>query len=254
MQVQFMNEKNSTILNQFSANKGQIAVLIDPEKMQSEEKLKDLVKKAHFADISYFFVGGSTVSRNDFEKTVELLSELTHLPIVIFPGDNQQLSPKADAILYLSLLSGRNPDYLIGQHVASAQEVFNLGLEVVPTAYLLVDGGTKSSVAYVSQTTPIPREQSGIALNTALAGLLQGKKVVYFDAGSGAKHAVPTSFVETLNDSTDCITIVGGGIKSLNQIKKFSQSGANVIVIGNKIEEDIDFLLDIKNFNVKSSL
>ncbi|MEX1191704.1 MAG: geranylgeranylglyceryl/heptaprenylglyceryl phosphate synthase [Brumimicrobium sp.] len=246
-----MSEKNKNLLNQFSSSKGQIAILIDPEKMQSEKKLKALVEKAHFAKIDYFFVGGSTVSRKEFEKTIAYLSKLTQLPIIIFPGDNQQLSPKANGILYLSLLSGRNPDYLIGQHVASAQEVFNLGLEVIPTAYLLVDGGTKSSVAYVSQTTPIPREQSSIALNTALAGVLQGKKAVYFDAGSGAKHTVPTSFITSLNQSIDCVTIVGGGIRNVNQIERFTKSGVNIIVIGNKIEENIDFLLDINNLNQK---
>jgi putative glycerol-1-phosphate prenyltransferase len=217
--------------------------------MESDKKLIDLVEKAVFAKVDYFFVGGSTVNRKDFEATIDVLSKKTKIPIVIFPGDNQQLSSKADGLLYLSLLSGRNPDYLIGQHVSSAQEVINLGLEVIPTAYLLVDGGTKSSVAYVSQTTPIPRNQVNIAQNTALAGVLQGKKVVYFDAGSGAKHSVPPLFLKNISESTNVVTIVGGGIRSAEQISKMKLAGANVIVIGNKIEEDIDFLLDIKNLN-----
>lgn len=249
MQALFMITDKNKILNAFSQRKGQIAVLIDPEKVESKAKLLELVKKASFAKVDYFFIGGSTVNRKDFEQTVSILSENTTTPIVIFPGDNQQLSSKADAILYLSLLSGRNPDYLIGQHVSSAQEVIKLQLEVIPTAYLLVDGGTKSSVAYVSQTTPIPRNQERIAQNTALAGVLQGKKVVYFDAGSGAKHNVPSTFIKNLNREIDVLTIVGGGIRSAEQIIEMKSAGANVIVIGNKIEEDIDFLLDIKNLN-----
>jgi putative glycerol-1-phosphate prenyltransferase len=249
MQAQSMITEKNKILKAFRQRKGQIAVLIDPEKMESDKKLIDLVEKAVFAKVDYFFVGGSTVNRKDFEATIDVLSKKTKIPIVIFPGDNQQLSSKADGLLYLSLISGRNPDYLIGQHVSSAQEVINLGLEVIPTAYLLVDGGTKSSVAYVSQTTPIPRNQVNIAQNTALAGVLQGKKVVYFDAGSGAKHSVPPLFLKNISESTNVVTIVGGGIRSAEQISKMKLAGANVIVIGNKIEEDIDFLLDIKNLN-----
>ena len=245
-----ITEKNS-MLKSFQKRKGQIAVLIDPEKIESSKKLIELAEKARFAKVDYFFVGGSTVDRKDFENTVEILSNNTKIPIIIFPGDNQQLSSKADGLLYLSLLSGRNPDYLIGQHVSSAQEVINLGIEVIPTAYLLVDGGTKSSVAYVSQTTPIPRNQEKIAQNTALAGILQGKKVVYFDAGSGAKHPVPSTFLKNISNSTDAALIVGGGIRSAEQITQMKSAGANVIVIGNKIEEDIDFLLDIKNLNEK---
>lgn len=249
MQAQFMITEKNDILTSFQRKKGQIAVLIDPEKMKSDKNLIDLIKKADFAKVDYFFVGGSTVSRKDFESTIDVLSKNTKTPIVIFPGDNQQLSSKAHGLLYLSLLSGRNPDYLIGQHVSSAQEVYSLRLEVIPTAYLLVDGGTKSSVAYVSQTTPIPRNQEKIARNTALAGVLQGKKVVYFDAGSGAKHAVPSVFLKNINESANIVTIVGGGIRSEEQILEMKLAGANVIVIGNKIEEDIDFLLDIKNLN-----
>lgn len=244
-----MITENNDILKSFQKRKGQIAVLIDPEKIESNEKLIDLAEKAGFAKVDYFFVGGSTVNRKDFERTIDVLSAYTKIPIIIFPGDNQQLSSKANGLLYLSLLSGRNPDYLIGQHVSSAQEVINLDIEVIPTAYLLVDGGTKSSVAYVSQTTPIPRNQEKIAQNTALAGVLQGKKVVYFDAGSGAKYSVPGVFIENINKSSDTAIIVGGGIRSAEQITHMKSAGANVIVIGNKIEEDIDFLLDIKNLN-----
>jgi putative glycerol-1-phosphate prenyltransferase len=145
----------------------------------------------------------------------------------------------------LSLISGRNPDYLIGHHVASASEVYDMELEVIPTGYILIDGGTNSSVAYVSQTTPIPSDKQSIITRTAKAGILQGKQLLFLDAGSGAKEPVPSEIVKSLAGLPAPI-IIGGGIRSLEKINEIKEAGANVIVIGNKIEEDIDFLLDIK--------
>ncbi|MCE3296894.1 MAG: geranylgeranylglyceryl phosphate synthase [Crocinitomicaceae bacterium] len=240
------------LFQQFSARFGQIAVLIDPEKTNREEQLLPLALKAEFAGVSYFFVGGSTVSRKEIETTISLLKKLTQIPVVIFPGGNQQLSAEADGILYLSLVSGRNPDFLITHHVNSALEVFQLGIEVIPTGYILVDGGTKSSVAYVSQTTPIPCDQKSIAVSTALAAVLQGKKVIYFDAGSGAKDCVPAEFISELRKYTDLPVIVGGGIRDIDRIRNYHESKTNVIVIGNRLEENLDFLLDIQAY-VKNS-
>ncbi|WP_107040305.1 geranylgeranylglyceryl/heptaprenylglyceryl phosphate synthase [Brumimicrobium mesophilum] len=234
------------IIQKLRAKTGQIAVLVDPEMTNSKGDLQKIVEKAEFAKIDYFFIGGSTVTRSDFEKTTSILKSLTKIPLVIFPGDHQQISNDADALLYLSLLSGRNPEYLIGQHVKSAQEVIQLDLEIIPTAYILIDGGKQSTVAYVSQTTPIPRDNSLIALNTAIAGTLQGNQVVYFDAGSGASEPVEVSLISQVNSRLKTITIVGGGVRSVEQIKFLASAGTNVIVIGNKIEEDIDFLLDIQ--------
>ncbi len=237
------------LLSKISAQVGQVAVLIDPEKTNTEMQLLSLIKKAEFAQINYFFVGGSTVSRPDLEKTIHILKENTQIPVIIFPGGGHQLSKEADGILYLSLVSGRNPDFLITHHVNSALEVYSLGIEILPTGYILVDGGTKSSVAYVSQTTPIPREQTSIALSTSLAAILQGKQLIYFDAGSGAKDAVPTSFIQELRKFSSVPIIVGGGIRSTQQLNEFKQAGVNIMVIGNKIEEDLDFLLEIQDFN-----
>lgn len=237
------------IFQQFNSKVGQVAVLVDPEKTNTEEQLLPLIEKATFAQIDYFFVGGSTVSRLDIEKTVNILKTNSTIPVVLFPGASHQLSKEADALLYLSLVSGRNPDFLISQHIHSAQEVLQLPFEVIPTAYILVDGGTKSSVAYVSQTTPIPHDQPSIAQNTALAGLFQGKKVVYFDAGSGAEKTVPAAFVSQLKATIDCVVIVGGGIRNIETIQHFAQAGANLIVIGNHIEKNTDFLLDLHAFN-----
>ncbi len=242
---------NKDIYRKFSSKTGQIAVLIDPEVTNTEERLRQVVEKAEFSKIDYFFIGGSTVTRSDFQKATVILKKLTKIPLVIFPGDHQQLSNEADALLYLSLLSGRNPEYLIGQHVKSAQEVFALDLEIIPTAYILIEGGNLSTVAYVSQTTPIPRDKSAIALNTAIAGVLQGKRVVYFDAGSGAHHPVGGALVQQVKNQLNTTVVVGGGVRSIEQIETLKSAGANVIVIGNKIEEDIDFLLDIQRYKSK---
>lgn len=244
-------KKSNNILHRFKSKTGQIAILIDPEKTHSIDTLKKIVFKAEFAEIDYFFVGGSTVLRNDLQKTIQNLKTITSIPLVIFPGDYQQLSNDADALLYLSLISGRNPEYLIGQHVKSAQEVLQLDLEIIATAYILIDGGNQSTVAYVSQTTPIPENNPQIALNTAIAGTLQGSKIVYFDAGSGAKNSVSPDLIKSVKAQLDAPTIVGGGIRSVEQIQELKIAGANVIVIGNKIEEDIDFLLDIHSFKTK---
>jgi phosphoglycerol geranylgeranyltransferase len=237
----------SQIAESFTKRRGQIAILIDPEKSKSQTELKELIEKAEFAKVDYLFVGGSTVTREDFVSTVSYLKEHSIIPVVIFPGASHQISKEADALLYLSLISGRNPDYLIGHHVQSANEVYSMNIEVIPTAYILIDGGTKSSVAYVSQTTPIPNDQLSIISNTAKAGILQGKQLLYLDAGSGAQQTVLPETVRELSKLNKPI-IIGGGIKTKEKIKELSDAGANVIVIGNKIEEDIDFLLDIHSF------
>jgi len=236
--------KSNEIYNHFSARTGQIAVLIDPDKFNSDELLLPIIKKANFANIDYFFIGGSTVSRKDFIQTVSFIKKNTLIPVVIFPGAAHQVSEDADALLYLSLISGRNPEYLIGQHVLSANEVYDMEIEIIPTAYILIDGGSKSSVAYVSQTTPIPSDKETIILNTAKAGILQGKKILYLDAGSGAKNHVPSKIIEILKELNHPV-IIGGGIQTKENLHSLSQ--ANVLVIGNKIEQDLDFLLTLKN-------
>lgn len=225
----------------------QIAILIDPEKCQSEVVIRNLVEKIHFSGVDFVFVGGSTVSEKEFEQTIGLLKQLITIPLVIFPGSAHQVSEKADGILLLNLISGRNPDYLIGHHVQAAQKIIESKAEVISTSYLLIDGGSHSSVAYVSQTTPIPHNQVSIAYNTALAGKLIGHQALFLDAGSGAKHAVSVSMVTAMKELGQPL-IIGGGVKSLEQINTLHKAGANVVVIGNKIEEDIDFLLDIRNY------
>jgi phosphoglycerol geranylgeranyltransferase len=237
------------IIDKFAAKKGQIALLIDPEKTNSFEQLNGLIEKAEFARIDYFFVGGSTVSRADIELVCNHLKANTTIPVVLFPGASHQLSNRADALLFLTLISGRNPDFLIGHHIQSAEEIHRMSLEVISTSYLLIDGGKTSSVAYVSQTSPIPRDQFTIALNTAIAGHLQGHQIVYLDAGSGALQHVPEQMVHFIQSTLQKPIIVGGGIRSIETIESLTDAGANIVVIGNRIEENIDFLLDIAAFN-----
>ena len=241
-------KSQNKILKKFSSQKGQIAILIDPEKSNKEGDLIRLIRNAEIAEIDYFFIGGSTVTKSDFEKVISILKNNTIIPLIIFPGSTHQISEKADAILYLSLISGRNPDYLIGQHVNSANELFEMDIEIMPTGYILIDGGNKSSVAYVSQTTPIPRDQTNIATKTAIAGVLQGKQIIYFDAGSGAKKTIPIEMIKNVQKLNVPI-IVGGGIKKIETINEYKNSGVNVIVLGNHIENNIDFVLDLKNLN-----
>jgi putative glycerol-1-phosphate prenyltransferase len=235
------------VLDKITNNLRQIAVLIDPEKSDNGNGLIELIKKAEFSGIDFIFVGGSTVSKHQFVSTIDLIKQNTKIPVVIFPGSAQQLSANCDALLYLSLLSGRNPDFLIGHHVNSALEVESLQLEVIPVAYILIEGGTNSSVAFVSQTTPIPKNGFTILRQTALAGKFLGKKLIYLDAGSGAQYSVNPKMVETIANM-NLPVIVGGGVRNINQIKLLHDSGANLVVVGNKLEKDSDFLLDISTY------
>lgn len=235
--------------NLIAAGQGRIALLIDPEKSTDHALFRELIVKAVFAGIDFFFVGGSTVSRKDIERIVHEIKRNCSIPVILFPGAGHQLSAEADALLFLNLISGRNPDFLIGHHVQCAEEVLSSGIEVIPTGYILVDGGKVTSVAYISQTTPIPRENRSIARQTAIAGYLMGQRTVYFDAGSGALYPVPAGLIAEIKATLpDMPVIVGGGIRDLAAIEIAGSAGANVIVIGNKIEEDTDFLLDIRAF------
>ncbi len=226
--------------------KKQIAVLIDPDKSKNENQLVDLIKKINILHPNFIFVGGSTVDVIDFKKCISIIKLNTTIPVIIFPGSHLQIDNNADAILFLSLISGRNPDFLIGHQIEAAPVLKQSDLKVIPTAYMLIDGGKMSSVAYVSQTTPIPADQNIIAKNTAIAGELLGMKCVFMDAGSGAKHHVPTKMIKTVSQNINLPLIVGGGLKSVSEIENVFKAGADVAVIGNKIEENIDFIIDLK--------
>lgn len=238
----------ASLLTKISEIKNAIAILIDPEKFSTLPHLSSFLEKINAAKPNFIFIGGSTVTRKDFSQCIKEIKAKTTIPIVIFPGASHQISKEADAILFLSLLSGRNPDYLIGHHVQAVDELEKMDIEIIPTAYLLIDGGRKSAVEYVTQTSPIPSDQPNIVRKTALAGKFQGKKIIYLDAGSGAIHSIPTEIIKSVNN-LEMPLIVGGGITSIEEVSLAHKAGANIVVIGNKIEKDIDFLLDIANYN-----
>jgi putative glycerol-1-phosphate prenyltransferase len=233
--------------------KKQLAILIDPDKSNNEKQLINLINKINILNPNFIFVGGSTVDVKDFKNCIHTIKINTQIPVIIFPGSHLQVDEQADGILFLSLISGRNPDFLIGHQIQAAPVIKQSNICVIPTAYMLIDGGKMSSVAYVSQTTPIPADQNIIAKNTAVAGELMGMQCVFMDAGSGAKNPVSSTMIKTVSENINVPLIIGGGIKTIKDVKKAYQSGADVVVIGNKIEEDINFLLDLKNLNFAST-
>ena len=236
----------STVYDRIINSQNAIAILIDPDKF-SMQNSEDFLRKLNLAQPDFIFVGGSTVSKTDFDTCILELKKKTFAPLIIFPGGAHQIHEAADCILFLSLLSGRNPDYLIGHHIAAADEISKMKIEVIPTSYLLIDGGKKTSVEFVSQTTPIPHDQESLARKIALAGMLQGKKITYLDAGSGAINMVSESMIKQVK-TINLPLIIGGGIRTIEQVKTVHGAGANIVVIGNRIEEDIEFLLDLANY------
>lgn len=223
-----------------------VAILVDPDKMNLQDDLKPLLTKIKQLRPDFILIGGSTVLIEDFENCIRIVKHHVNIPILLFPGSSSQISDLADGILFLTLISGRNPDFLIGHQIESAPLIKKMKLETIPTGYLLIDGGRTSSVAYVSQTTPIPNDQVSIAVNTSIAGEMLGLKALFLDAGSGAINPVSAKMIKAVKENTNLPLIVGGGIKTISQIEIALEAGADLVVIGNKVEEDENFLFDIK--------
>lgn len=212
----------------------QLAVLIDPDKFDeynAEDILNDLPE-----DSTYIFVGGSTVEANKTDKTVSAIKRFSDLPIIIFPGDYTQITEKADGILFLSLLSGRNPEYLIEQQVKSISRLKTSKLEIIPTGYILIDGGKECAVERISRTKPIPQNNIEVIVNTALAGQFSGKQLIYLEAGSGAINHVSLEIIRKVKEVLSIPLIVGGGIKNTDQLNAIYQAGADIAVIGTAFE------------------
>ncbi|MCV9934002.1 geranylgeranylglyceryl/heptaprenylglyceryl phosphate synthase [Flavobacterium sp. LS1R47] len=217
-----------------------LAILLDPDKI-NWQNFDNLLLKINQSPATHIFVGGSLVESTILEDLVFQLKLKTNFPIIIFPGDPSQISGQADAILFLSLLSGRNPDYLIEYQVQAAPILKKMNLEIIPTGYLLIESGNETAVARVSKTKPLDRTNLDLALATAQAGEMLGNKLIYLEAGSGAKQAVPLEMIRLISQNVNIPIIVGGGIVALSQIQKAYEMGADLVVIGTAFENDIHF-------------
>jgi len=225
-------------------NKKLLAVLIDPDKMKLGS-LSQFIDKINQSKVTHIFVGGSTVKPEVTQTLVSTLKPLTSLPIVLFPGDVSQISNNADALLFLSLLSGRNPDYLIGKHVEAVPILRGSALEIIPTGYVLVEGGRETAVQKVTHTTPLNNKQE--IINTAKAGELLGLQLVYLEAGSGATNAIEPKLINAVKQHLTIPLIVGGGVRSKSQIIQAYDAGADLVVIGTAFEENESFFEELKH-------
>lgn len=222
-----------------TGNQKMLAVLIDPEKFDpnsTQEFLSKIPSKT-----THIFIGGSTATAEDLEACVIAVKAEITLPVVLFPGDHQQISAAADAVLFLSLLSGRNPEYLIGQQLRSVPLICSTQLEVIPTAYLLIDGGKECAVQRVSHTKPLCQKEPQIIVNTALAGKFSGKQLIYLEAGSGALTPVAPGIIKAVKDATELPVVVGGGINNSRQLNAAYSAGAAMVVIGSAFENGLFF-------------
>ncbi len=219
------------------SGKSGFAVLVDPDKVAPSD-MEYLAELCNDAGVDYLLMGGSLVVAQHIERCIQRFKSETDIPVILFPGSPSQVSPAADALLYLSLISGRNSDLLIGQHVVSAPAVKSSGLEVISTGYMVIEGGTQTAVSYMSHSAPIPANQTEIALCTAWAGEMQGKHLLYMDAGSGAKIPVSEEMIHKISSNTSIPLFVGGGIHTPDKVYMNCKAGATVVVVGNAIERD----------------
>lgn len=218
-----------------------LAILLDPDKL-NDDLLVKTIENINNSTVDFIFVGGSSVEEKKTHKLVMKLKHQTSKPVVLFPGHYEQITPYADAILFLSLISGRNPEYLINQQVKAVPFIQNTALEVIPTGYILIDGGKETAVQRVSETKPIPAKEIQKITQTAVAGMYMGNKLIYLEAGSGALTPVKASVINSVRKNTNIPLIVGGGIRSKEELIEAYKNGADLVVIGTAFEENIDFL------------
>lgn len=235
------------IVSRKSKGQKQLALLIDPDHAAKEHLLKmcDLAKDI---GATCFLVGGSLLTDGDLNGTVRLLKSNSDLDVIIFPGSSSQICEHADGILFLSLLSSRNPEMLVGQQVVAAPYLRKSKLEILSTAYLLIDSGVQTTASYMSNSTPIPSNKSEIAACTALAGQYMGMQLAYLDGGSGAKHPVPEGMIQKVSEYINIPLIIGGGIDSSEKAIQIFEAGADMIVIGNAFEKGQTFSSELKNY------
>ncbi|GAA4804181.1 geranylgeranylglyceryl/heptaprenylglyceryl phosphate synthase [Litoribaculum gwangyangense] len=240
-----MNLIYKNIQDSVSNKKKLLAVLIDPDKF-SIENTANFVKKVNESIANYIFVGGSIVDEKATEILVAEIKKYTKLPLVLFPGDVSQITKKADALLFLSLISGRDSDYLIGKHIDAVSKLRKTKLEVISTGYMLIENGKETSVQRVTGTKPIPRKNVQNIVDTAKAGELLGMKLMYLEAGSGAIHPINTEIIKSVKQELQIPIIVGGGIRNKQQLKNTYDSGADMVVIGTVFEDNEAFFDELK--------
>ena len=240
--------KPMPLLDQMQAAKDngtkKFVVLIDPDKMRLRN-MERTVERAIDAGVDYFFVGGSLIVNNMLDECLTSIKQQCDIPLILFPGNSFQLSYRADAVLFMALISGRNPELLIGNHVIAAPYIKLSPLQALPTGYMLVDGGTQTTVSYMSNTSPLPANKPDIAVCTALAGQFLGMKLMFLDGGSGAKNPVPTEMIEAVSSAIDVPLIVGGGIRTPERALQNVQAGADIIVVGDAIERDPELVKEM---------
>jgi len=227
-------------------NRKKFAVLIDPDKVSSDSILST-VELSVKAEVDYLFLGGSLLVNDTLDVCLDIIKSSCDIPVILFPGSAMQVNSKADAVFFLSLISGRNPELLIGQHVIAAPMLKQSGLEIISTGYMLVNGGVPTTVSYISNTTPIPADKSDIAVCTALAGEMLGLKVLYMDAGSGAQQPIRSNMIKAVRENVNVPIIVGGGITSPEKALESCRAGADIVVVGNAIEKDTSLIMRIAN-------
>jgi phosphoglycerol geranylgeranyltransferase len=234
----------TSLLGAKAQNQKKFVLLIDPDKvrMNNMDKILDLAIQAR---VDYFFIGGSLIVNNMLDQCLSAIKERCNIPLILFPGDAFQLSYRADALLFLSLISGRNAELLIGKHVISAPYLKVSPLEIIPTGYMLIDGGVPTTVSYISNTQPIPGNKGDIAMCTALAGEMLGLRLIYMDAGSGAKTPISESMIELVSSAIQIPLIVGGGIRTPEKAAANARAGADVIVVGNAVEKDPSLITEM---------
>jgi phosphoglycerol geranylgeranyltransferase len=228
------------------AGKKMLAVLVDPDKV-SNIQAESIARSAHESGVDFLFVGGSLLTNGNLANCIRRLKYASPIPVVLFPGSSNQVDEQADAILFLSLISGRNADLLIGKQVASAPLIREKKLEAIGTGYMLIESGNMTTALYMSNTLPVPADKPDIAACTALAGEMLGLKLIFMDAGSGAKNVVPAAMIRHVRDQISVPLIVGGGIRTPQQAAQACNAGADMIVVGNIIEKEPELLGQIAN-------
>ncbi len=234
------------IYEKFINKQKQLAILIDPDKTNISDA-KSIAIECEKLKIDYIFVGSSLLLNGDIDSCIKSIKSNCNIPVIIFPGNKMQISSHANGILFLSLISGRNAENLIGNHVIAAPQIKKAELEVIPTGYMLIDCGKTTSVNYMSNTSPIPSDKNDIAICTAIAGEMLGLKMVYLEGGSGASKPIPKEMIKQVSKNITVPMIVGGGIKETSQASDIWNAGADLLVVGNALEKNPEFIKSLVN-------